>query len=89
MNKKKYDLKERLIEYAANIIHLAKLLPYDQTGKLISLQIIRSGTSVAANYGESQSAESKADFVHKLKLSLKELRETEVWIKIMKSNIYG
>ena len=44
---------------------------------------MRSGTSPAANYGESQSAESKADFVHKLKIALKELRETEIWVKII------
>jgi len=57
-------------------------LAKDVAGKHISLQLLRSGTSVAANYGESQSAESRADFLHKLRISLKELRETEVWLKI-------
>ena len=49
----------------------------------MSTQILRSGTSPAPNYGEAQSAESKADFVHKLKVALKELRETEIWLKII------
>jgi four helix bundle protein len=47
------------------------------------MQLLRSGTSPAPNYGEAQSAESRADFVHKLKIALKELRETEVWLKII------
>ena len=54
-----------------------------KVGKHVSTQIMRSGTSPAPNYGEAQSAESKADFVHKLKVALKELRGTEIWIKII------
>jgi four helix bundle protein len=87
-NTQKYDLQDRLIDYAVRIIKLSEHLSKDLTGKHISSQLLRSGTSVAANYGESQSAESRADFVHKLRLSLKELRETEVWIKIIsKANL--
>ena len=80
---KKFDLQERLIDYAVRIINLSEQLPETKVGKHISSQILRSGTSPAANYGEAQSAESKADFIHKLKISLKELRETEVWLKII------
>jgi four helix bundle protein len=81
--KKKYDLQERFIDYAVRIINLSEQLPETKTGKHIAYQMLRSGTSPAANYGEAQSAESRADFIHKLKISLKELRESEVWLKII------
>jgi len=80
---KKFDLRDRLIQYSVRIIKVSEQLPNTTTGKHISLQILRSGTSIAANYGEAQSAESRADFIHKLKLSLKELRETDVWLRII------
>jgi four helix bundle protein len=80
---KKFDLQERLIDYAVRIINLSEALPNTKAGKHVSSQILRSGTSPAPNYGEAQSAESPADFVHKLKISLKELRETEIWLKII------
>ena len=83
MNKREFDLQDRLVDYAVRIIKLSNALSKDQTGTHIHSQILRSGTSPAANYGEAQSAESKADFIHKLKISLKELRETEVWLKII------
>ena len=78
-----FDLQDRLIEYAVRIITLSEGLPETKSGKHVSSQILRSGTSPAPNYGEAQSAESKADFVHKLKVALKELRETETWLKII------
>jgi four helix bundle protein len=81
--KKKYDLQERFIDYAVKIINLSEQLPETKTGKHIAYQMLRSGTSPAANYGEVQSAESRADSIHKLKISLKELRESEVWLKII------
>ena len=82
-NDREFDLQDRLIEYAVRIITLSEALPETRAGKHVSSQILRSGTSPAPNYGEAQSAESKADFVHKLKVALKELRETEVWLKII------
>ena len=78
-----YDLQDRLVDYAVRIIKLSESLPETKAGKHVSSQILRSGTSPAPNYGEAQSAESKADFVHKLKIALKELRETEIWLKII------
>lgn len=78
-----FDLHDRLIEYAVRIIKLCEALPNSKTGKHICSQIIRSGTAPAPNHGEAQSAESRADFVHKLKIALKELRETETWLKII------
>jgi four helix bundle protein len=83
IKKKTFDLQKRFIEYAAGIIKLAENIPETKAGKHICSQILRSGTSPAPNYGEAQSAESTSDFIHKLKIALKELRETEVWLKII------
>ena len=80
---KEYDLEERLIDFAVRIIRLADSLPKSKVGRHISAQLIRSGTSPAPNYGEAQSAESRADFIHKMKICLKELRETRVWLLII------
>jgi len=79
----KFDLQDRMVDYAVRIIKVSEKLPETRAGKHIASQLLRSGTSPAPNYGEAQSAESKADFIHKLKVSLKELRETEVWLKII------
>ena len=75
-----YDLEERLIDFAIQIIRMAGTLPKTRVGNHISGQIIRCGTSPAPNYGEAQSAESRADFIHKMRICLKELRETRVWL---------
>lgn len=80
MREERYDLEERLIEFAVRVIRLADSLPKTPVGRHIQSQLIRSGTSPAPNYGEAQSAESRADFVHNLKIVLKELRETRVWL---------
>ena len=80
---KEYDLEERLIDFAVRIIKLAEVLPNTYIGNHVKGQILRSGTSPASNYGEAQGAESRLDFIHKIKLSLKELKETRVWLKII------
>ncbi|MCD4796311.1 MAG: four helix bundle protein [Candidatus Cloacimonetes bacterium] len=80
---RKFDLQDRLIDYAVRIINLSEALPNTKTGNHIHSQILKSGTSPAPNYGEAQSAESTADFIHKMKIALKELRETDVWLKII------
>ena len=83
-----FDLKDRLIDFAVWIIRLTEALPNTKAGTHVAGQILRSGTSPAPNYGEALAAESQADFVHKLKVALKELRETEIWIKIIaKANL--
>jgi four helix bundle protein len=79
----KNDLEERLIDFAVQIIEIANEMPNTQTGTHLAGQIIRSGTSPALNYGEAQSAESRKDFIHKIKIILKELRETFVCLKII------
>jgi four helix bundle protein len=80
----KYDLEDRLIEFAVKIIELTESLPKTRVGKHIGGQLLKSGTSPAPNYGEAQGAESRPDFIHKMKVCLKELRETKVWLKIIK-----
>jgi four helix bundle protein len=75
-----FDLEERLIDFAIRIIRIAESLPKTRVGNHIAGQLIRCGTSPAPNYGEAQSAESRSDFIHKMKVSLKELRETRVWL---------
>lgn len=77
------DLENRLIDFAVMIVGVVEALPDSKAGNHIGSQLIRSGTSPAPNYGEAQSAESRKDFVHKMKISLKELRETMVWLKII------
>ena len=80
---KKFDLEDRLINFAVRVIASADTLPKTRTGNHISWQIIGSGTSPASNYGEAQSAESRVDFIHKIKICLKELRETKIWLLIV------
>ena len=80
---KPYDLEERLIDFAVDLIDVVEVLPDSKAGNHIANQLVRSGTSPAPNYGEARGAESKRDFVRKLKISLKELRETSVWLKII------
>jgi four helix bundle protein len=83
-----FDIEDRLIEFSVRIIRLAEALPKTRTGNHIAGQIIRSGTSPAPNYGEAQGAESRSDFVHKMQICLKELRETRVWLlMIAKANL--
>ncbi len=83
-----FDLENRLIEFGVRIIRLAEALPKTRVGNHIAGQIIRSGTSPAPNYGEAQSAESRSDFIHKMQVCLKELRETRVWLLfIAKANL--
>jgi four helix bundle protein len=82
--KRKFDLEARLIEFAVMIIEISESLNNTKAGNHIEGQLLRSGTSPALHYGEAQSAESRNDFIHKLKVLLKELRETLVALKIIK-----
>jgi four helix bundle protein len=83
VDKQKYDLEERLLRYSARIIKVVDALPSTRTGQHIAGQILHSGTSPYPNHGEAQAAESTKDFVHKLRVSLKELRETKRWLKLI------
>ena len=77
------ELEERLIDFAVRIVKLSASLPRTPAGRHIAGQIMRSGTSPAPNYGEARGAESHADFVHKLRVVLKELNETSIWLRII------
>ena len=78
-----YDLEERLITFSIRILNVAESLPQSRSGAHLASQLTRSGTSPALNCGEAQGAESKKDFVHKMRIILKELRETRVCLIII------
>ena len=85
-----FDLEDRLIDFAARCIKVAAALPRDAAGQHLMGQLTRSGSSPALNYGEAQAAESRKDFVHKMKVCLKELRESLVCLKIIvKAELLG
>src|SRR5204862_2383204 len=77
------ELLERLINFAARVGKVVDALPDTRMGRHIGSQLVRSGTSPAPNYEEGCAAESRADFVHKLSISLKELRESRTWIRLI------
>jgi four helix bundle protein len=83
MIEKRRDLADRLLEYGARIIKLVESLPNTVVGRRVADQLLRSGTSAGANYEEAQGAESKDDFVHKLQIALKELRESNYWLRLL------
>lgn len=78
------QLEERLIQFAVDVILLCKSMDKSFAAEHLTKQLIRSSTSVALNYGEARSGESTKDFLHKMKISLKELRESHVNMKIQK-----
>lgn len=80
----KYDLEERLLEYSAAIIRLVEQLPDTRAGNHVAGQLLRSGTSALPNHGEAQAAESPADFIHKMKVCLKEFRESYRWLLLIR-----
>jgi four helix bundle protein len=80
---KSNDLERRLIDFAVRVIKVADALPKSPAGKHIAGQLLRSGTSPAPNYAEARGAESTADFIHKIKIALKELNESCVWLKMI------
>jgi four helix bundle protein len=81
--KQTYDLEERLLEYSVGIIKIVEQLPNTKAGNHVAGQLLKSGTSSYPNHGEAQAAESTKDFIHKLRISLKELRETQRWLKLI------
>ena len=81
--KKKYDLEERTAQFGEAIIEFVKTLPKDPVNSQLISQIIRSGTSVGANYMEADGAESKKDFQHKISICKKESKETKHWLRMM------
>ncbi len=74
---------QRLLQYSVRIIKIVEQLPNTRAGNHVAGQLLRSGTSPYPNHGEAQAAESPKDFIHKLRISLKELRETQRWLKLI------
>ncbi|HTS69669.1 MAG TPA: four helix bundle protein [Terriglobia bacterium] len=83
MVEEKRDLAERLLEYGAAIIELTESLPNTLVGRRVGDQLLRCSTSAGANYEEARAAESKEDFIHKLQIALKELRESNYWLRLL------
>lgn len=86
MQSEKNSLSDRLLDFAAEVIKLAVRLNRTPVGHHIGMQIMRSATSAGANYEETCSAQSRADFVHKLQLVLKELRESMFWLRLIEKS---
>lgn len=80
---RRYDLEERLLEFSARIIRLVDALPNTRAANHLAGQLLRSGTSPYGNHGEVEAAESRKDFIHKLKICLKELKETRRWLRLI------
>jgi len=76
-------LQQRLISHAAVLLDISAKLPPTPQATHVSRQLMRSGTAAAANYGEARGAESRSDFIHKLRVVLKELNETQVWLQLI------
>jgi four helix bundle protein len=87
MNMKSTDLSDRLWRFASSVAHVVDALPDTRTGRHVAGQLIRSGTAAGPNYDEGRVAESRADFSHKVNIALKELVETEGWLKFV--SIHG
>ena len=79
----RFDLEERLLEFSARIIRLVDALPTTRAANHLAGQLLRSGTSPYGNHGEIEAAESRKDFIHKLKICLKELKETRRWLRLV------
>ena len=80
---KGHDIVERTFDFAVRIVKLADTLARrSRIGEKLALQVIKSGTSIGANIEEAQAAESKPDFIHKYRISLKEARETKYWLRL-------
>jgi four helix bundle protein len=80
---RRYDLEDRLLEFASAVIDLSEKLPASRAGNHVAGQVLRSGTSPYPNHGEAEAAESREDFIHKLKVCLKELRQTRRWARLI------
>jgi four helix bundle protein len=87
VKEKKNDLCERLFEFAVRVIEFLKTLPYSPENKTIRTQLSKSSCSSGANYEESQAGSSKADFSNKVRISLREMRESNYWLRIVKRTV--
>jgi four helix bundle protein len=79
---RRYNLEDRLLDFAVNIVELTESFPMTRSGNHLAGQLLRCGTSPLSNHGEVEAAESRKDFLHKLRICLKELRETRRWLRL-------
>ncbi len=86
MTEKPYDIQQRTFLFGLNIIRLLEHLPHNPTGKILCGQLVRAGTSVGANMEEASAASSKPDFSYKSNISLREARETNYWLRLIKES---
>jgi four helix bundle protein len=84
MEKKSFDLEDRLVDFACKCLDVCELLPATKAGQNLEYQLSKSSTATALIYGEAQAAESRADFLHKMRMVLKEIKETRINLKIIK-----
>jgi four helix bundle protein len=82
MSERAFDLEDRLLDFAARIIRVSESMKPSPAGRHVGDQLLRSGTSPFANHGEAEGAESRNDFVHKLRICYKELRESRRWMRL-------
>jgi four helix bundle protein len=80
---RRYDLEDRLLDFAVNVVELTESFPSTRAANHIAAQLLRCGTSPLSNHGEVEAAESRKDFLHKLRICLKELRETKRWLRLV------
>ena len=83
---RKYDLEDRLVDFSSRVIQLVESLPATKSACYLANQIVRCGVAPSLLYGEAQGAESRDDFVHKMKVALKELKETRISLKLISKN---
>ena len=82
MNEKSNQLSDRLLDFAANVMKITDALPHTVAGRHVGGQLIRAGTSCGSNYEEACGAESRSDFVHKMSIALKELKESRFRLRL-------
>ena len=85
MSEKQNDIGNRLLNFSASVVKFLSTIEVRGASKLLSSQLLRCSTSVGANYEESRAAESRADFIHKMQVALKEMRETHCWLSLYKA----
>jgi four helix bundle protein len=83
-SRREFDLAGRLIDFTIRVLNVVEALPNNRVGKHVAGQLVRCGSSSAPNYSEACAAESRRDFIHKMKVCLKELRETHTWLTIVR-----
>jgi four helix bundle protein len=83
MTERKYDLEERLLEFSVRIIRVAESVERTRSGLHVADQLMRAGTSPYGNHGEAEGAESRDDFIHKVSVAYKELRESRRWLRLI------